>query len=41
MNWQFVDKTLYLQSMEESPVNNLELMTLLFENLTAEVDNRN
>ena len=25
VNWQFVDKTLYLQSMERSPVNDLEL----------------
>jgi cell filamentation protein len=25
VNWQFVDKTLYLQSMERSPINDLEL----------------
>ena len=40
VNWQFVDKTLYLQSMERSPINDLELRTLLQENLTSEVDNR-
>jgi cell filamentation protein len=40
VNWQFVDKTLYLQSMERSPINDLELRTLLNENLTDEVDNR-
>lgn len=40
VNWQFVDKTLYLQSMERSPINDLELRTLLNENLTDEVENR-
>lgn len=40
VNWQFVDKILYLQSMERSPINDLELRTLLKENLTDEVDNR-
>ncbi|MBK0371052.1 protein adenylyltransferase Fic [Flavobacterium agrisoli] len=40
VNWQFVDKTLYLQSMERSPINDLELRTLLKENLTDEIDNR-
>lgn len=40
VNWQFIDKTLYLQSMERSPINDLELRTLLKENLTDEVDNR-
>jgi cell filamentation protein len=40
VNWQFVDKTLYLQSMERSPINDLELRTLLNENLTSEIDNR-
>ena len=40
VNWQFVDKILYLQSMERSPINDLELKTLLKENLTDEVDNR-
>lgn len=40
VNWQFIDKTLYLQSMERSPINDLELRTLLMNNLTADVDNR-
>ncbi len=40
VNWQYVDKTLYLQAMERSPVNDLELRVLLKENLTTEVDDR-
>lgn len=40
VNWQFVDKTLYLQAMERSPVNDLEIKTLLSNNLTEEIDNR-
>ena len=40
VNWQFVNKTLYLQSMERSPINDLELRTLLKENLTEEIYNR-
>lgn len=40
VNWQFVDKTLYLQAMERSPVNDLELKTLLLANLTDEINNR-
>lgn len=40
VNWQFVDKTLYLQAMERSPINDLELRTLLKEHLTSEIDNR-
>lgn len=40
VNWQFVDKTLYLQAMERSPVNDLELRTLLVANLTDEINNR-
>ena len=40
VNWQFVDKTLYLQAMERSPVNDLELRTLLAANLTDKTDNR-
>lgn len=40
VNWQFIDKTLYLQSMERSPINDLELRTLLMQHLTDEVDNR-
>ena len=40
INWQFVDKVQYLQSMERSPINDLEIRTLLSENLTGEIDNR-
>jgi len=40
VNWQFADKVLYLQAMERSPVNDLELRTLLAANLTNEIDNR-
>ncbi|MEI7524127.1 MAG: Fic family protein [Mariniphaga sp.] len=40
INWQFVDKALYLQAMERSPVNDLELRTLLSANLTDEINNR-
>jgi cell filamentation protein len=40
VNWQYVDKTLYLQAMERSPVNDLELRTLLKANLTDKVDDR-
>lgn len=40
VNWQYVDKSLYLQAMERSPINNLELLTLLKNNLTEEIDNR-
>ena len=40
VDWQFVDKTLYLQAMERSPVNDLEIRTLLSANLTNEIDNR-
>ena len=40
VNWQFVDKTLYLQAMERSPINDLELRTLLAAHLTEEIENR-
>jgi cell filamentation protein len=40
VNWQFVGKEPYLQAMERSPVNDLELRTLLSQNLTDEIDNR-
>ena len=40
INWQFVDKTLYLQAMERSPINDLEIRVLLKENLTSETENR-
>ncbi len=40
VNWQFVDKTLYFQAMERSPINDLELRTLLQSNLTDQINNR-
>ncbi|MFN4915324.1 MAG: protein adenylyltransferase Fic [Sphingomonadales bacterium] len=40
VNWQFVDKTQYLQAMERSPINDLELRTLLFAHLTDDTNNR-
>jgi len=40
VNWQFIDKSLYLQSMERSPINDLELRTLLYANLTDDINNR-
>jgi cell filamentation protein len=40
VNWQSVDKTLYLQAMERSPINDLELRTLLSANLTNDINNR-
>jgi cell filamentation protein len=40
VNWQFVDKSLYLQAMERSPINDLELRTLLNANLTKDIYNR-
>ena len=40
LNWQFVNKTLYLQAMERSPVNDLEIRMLLSNNLTDEITDR-
>lgn len=40
IDWQNVDKTLYLQAMERSPINDLELRTLLKSNLTNKVNDR-
>ncbi len=40
VNWQNVDKTAYLQAMERSPINDLEIRYLLQMNLTSDVDNR-
>ncbi len=39
VNWQFVGKEIYLQAMERSPINDLELRTLLGNNLTDDVNN--
>jgi cell filamentation protein len=40
IDWQKVDKSLYLQAMERSPINDLELRTLLHQALTDQVDDR-
>ncbi len=40
VDWQRVDKVLYLQAMERSPINDLELRTLLSGALTDRVDDR-
>lgn len=40
VDWANVDKTLYLQAMERSPVNDLELRALLKPALTKELNNR-
>ena len=40
VNWQNISKELYLQAMERSPINDLELRTLLVANLTDDINNR-
>jgi len=40
INWQLVDKTLYLQAMERSPINDLEIRTLLSAHLTDKINDR-
>jgi len=40
VDWRTVDRTTYLQAMERSPVNDLELRTLLRDALTDKVDDR-
>ena len=40
VDWQKVDKNLYLQAMERSPINDLEIRVLLSENLTDDIHNR-
>ena len=40
IDWQMVDKVQYLQAMERSPVNDLELRVLLQQALTDKVDDR-
>ena len=41
VDWQKINKKLYLQAMERSPVNSLELKTLLKFNLTDQVNDEN
>ena len=40
VDWQNIDRTQYLQAMERSPVNDLELRALILPNLTDRVDDR-
>jgi len=40
VNWQNVNKEDYLSSMERSPINDLELRTLLSKNLTNKINDR-
>lgn len=40
VDWQKIDKKLYLRTMERSPINSLELKTLIKNNLTDQIDNR-
>jgi cell filamentation protein len=40
LDWQNVGKELYLQAMERSPINDLELRFLLSNNLTHDINNR-
>ena len=37
VNWEKIDKKLYLQAMERSPVNTLEIKTLIMNNLTDDL----
>jgi cell filamentation protein len=40
VNWQKIDKEQYLQAMERSPINDLELRFLIQPNLTDRTDDR-
>ena len=40
VDWSKIDKVLYLQAMERSPVNDLEIKTLLLKSLTDKFDDR-
>ena len=40
VDWQTIDKDLYLQAMERSPINDLELRVLLQPALTDKVNDR-
>jgi cell filamentation protein len=40
VDWQYIDKFQYLQAMERSPINDLELKTLLKAHLSADISNR-
>lgn len=40
IDWQHINKTQYLQSMERSPINDLELRSLIGAQLTSDINNR-
>ena len=40
VDWQNIDRMAYLQAMERSPINDLELRALIQPNLTDRVDDR-
>ena len=40
VDWQYIDKDDYLSAMERSPINDLEIRTLLGAHLTDKVDDR-
>ena len=40
VDWQKIDKFQYLQAMERSPINDLELCALLEPNLTDKINDR-
>lgn len=40
VDWQHIDKDDYLQAMERSPINDLEIRYLLSQHLTSDIDNR-
>ena len=40
VNLQYIDKYVYLQAMERSPINDLELRTIVSQHLTSDTENR-
>lgn len=40
IDWQKVDKHIYLQAMERSPINDAEIKNVLFKNLTEKIFDR-
>lgn len=40
IDWQYIDKDEYLSAMERSPINDLEIRTLLSAHLTDKVNDR-
>ena len=40
VNWQNIDNHVYLQSMERSPINDLELRKIIAEHITGDTEYR-